>query len=438
MIAAVALGSNLGDRRAHLDFAVTALADLLHDLKRSAYHETDPVGVSGPQPRFLNAAAVGVATALRRDDYILSTHRGHGHLVAKGGSLRGLMAELYGKQTGCSRGKGGSMHLYDADRRFFGGTGIVGAGIPLGLGLGFGCRYQGGDQVCLCAFGDGAVNTGAFHESLNMAALWRVPLVMICENNGFAISVSVEKSVSVPDIAARSQAFGFPGVVVDGNDLVAVYQATLEAVERARRGEGPTLLECKTVRWERHSAISAGRYASREDMKRWQKTDPIPRVRTYLIERLGVPAAEIDTLEQQARQVVEQAVEFALAAARYSWTAERRFTESWRLMPEGTRPLMLEPPPVPEVPTVTFTSGFSSLNPSAIASVKGATVLDPSIRIVPETAPPLPPSPSSSQAAAPRTSATSCNPPPARPVGARSSKATVASYRPPIAPGPII
>jgi pyruvate dehydrogenase E1 component alpha subunit len=260
------------------------------------------------------AISVGAIGALKREDQVLSTYRGHGQILAKGADPKSVMAEILCRQDGCCKGKGGSMHLCDPDIGFLGENAIVAAHIPIaaGVALAHGIRKDG--IVTLCFFGDGASNEGPFYETANMAALWRIPLVMICENNGYAISVPVQKSVSVPDIALRAAAFGFPGVSIDGNDILSVHETTRQAVERARRGEGPTLIECKTVRWERHSAISAGKYASREEMKRWQKTDPIPRFRALLSDREGVPSAELDSIDTAVKRQVDEAVEFALAS----------------------------------------------------------------------------------------------------------------------------
>jgi pyruvate dehydrogenase E1 component alpha subunit len=239
---------------------------------------------------------------------------GAGQILAKGGDPGRVMAEILCRRDGCCGGKGGSMHLCDPEIGFLGTNAIVAAHIPIAAGVALADKLRGNGRVTMCFFGDGASNEGVFYETGNMAALWRVPLVLVCENNGFAISVPVEKSVSVSDIAAKAHAFGIPGVIVDGNDLFEVHEAARQAVARARAGGGPTLLECKTVRWERHSAISAGRYASREEMKRWQKTDPLPRVRRHLLDELGAAATEIDALDQEARRMVDAAVEFALAS----------------------------------------------------------------------------------------------------------------------------
>jgi len=258
------------------------------------------------------AIAVGAIAAVSREDQVLATYRGHGQMLAKGGDPKKIMAEILCRGTGYCKGKGGSMPMCDPEIGFLGTNAIVAAHIPIAAGVALANKIRGNGLVTLCFFGDGASNEGVFYETANMAALWRVPLVMICENNGFAISVPVEKAVSVKDIAVRAQAFGFPGEAVDGNDVLQVYEITRKAVERARRGHGPTLIECKTVRWERHSAISAGKYASREEMKRWQKTDPIPRFRAHLADTVRVSGAQLESIEREAREVGDQAVEFAL------------------------------------------------------------------------------------------------------------------------------
>jgi pyruvate dehydrogenase E1 component alpha subunit len=260
------------------------------------------------------ATAVGAIAACAPSDQVLATYRGHAHILAKGGDPGRVLAEILCRQGGYCKGKGGSMHICDPEVGFLGTNAIVAAHIPIAAGIALADRLRGNGRVTLCFFGDGASNEGVFYETANMAALWKLPLVLVCENNGYAISVPVAKSISVPDIARRADAFGFPGVVVDGNDLAAVHDATRAAVDRARRGDGPTLLECKTVRWERHSAISAGRYGSREEMKRWEKADPLPAARALLAARYGAAESEIRALEAEADRTLEAAVEFALAS----------------------------------------------------------------------------------------------------------------------------
>ncbi|MDP7285632.1 MAG: thiamine pyrophosphate-dependent dehydrogenase E1 component subunit alpha, partial [Dehalococcoidales bacterium] len=195
------------------------------------------------------AVATGAIAHLRKDDYIMSTHRGHGHLVAKGGKMNLMMAELFAKRTGYCLGKGGSMHIADLDIGMLGAAGIVGSGIPIATGAGLSARIRGTDQVTICFFGDGASNIGRFHEGINMASIWKLPVIFLCENNLWAVSVPTSTSLAIQDIADRGVAYGIPGVVVDGQDVMAVYEAVGEAVTRAKKGEGPTLVEAKTYRY---------------------------------------------------------------------------------------------------------------------------------------------------------------------------------------------
>ncbi|GAI94986.1 unnamed protein product, partial [marine sediment metagenome] len=225
------------------------------------------------------AVATGACANLRPDDYITSTHRGHGHLIAKGGSTDRMMAELYGKKTGYNKGKGGSMHIADVEIGILGANGVVGAGIPIAGGAALSAKLRGTDQVTLCFFGDGASNTSRFHEGINLAACLNLPVVYVIENNMYAISVCISDVCKLVNLADRATAYGIPGVTVDGNDVMAVYEAVAEAVARARRGEGPTLVECKTYRWRGHWAGDTQAYVGGEAIEEWMKKDPIPRFR---------------------------------------------------------------------------------------------------------------------------------------------------------------
>jgi TPP-dependent pyruvate/acetoin dehydrogenase alpha subunit len=254
------------------------------------------------------ATAVGVIAALRTSDPVLATYRGHGASIAKGADPKAMMAELLGKATGMNKGKGGSMHLADRSLGFLGSNAIVSGHIPIAGGVALANQLEGNDTVTVCFFGDGASCEGPFYETLNMAALWKLPLVLVVENNGYAISTHVSESISVPDIAMRANGFGLPGVTVDGRDLYAVHAAASEAVARARGGEGATLLEAKTVRWTRHSAVAAG--GSGDD--RWKETDPLPRYQQELERRGILTAAQIAQIEAEARTVIDAAAEFAV------------------------------------------------------------------------------------------------------------------------------
>ncbi len=256
------------------------------------------------------ATPLGVCAALRSDDLVLATYRGHGIALAKGSDPKHIMAELLTRTTGCCQGRGGSMHICDVKNGFLGTNAIVAAHIPIAGGVALSAKLRKTGQVVVCFFGDGASCEGEFYETLNMAALWKVPLVLICENNGFAISVPTKLSQSTPDVADRARGFGIPSITVDGNDLFAVRDATAAAVRRAREGDGPTLIEAKTIRWERHSAFAAGKYASPEEAQRWKTVDPLPRFRNELLS-MGATEEILEAQETAARQVIEEAVEFA-------------------------------------------------------------------------------------------------------------------------------
>ncbi len=257
------------------------------------------------------AVAVGAIAALRPDDYITSTHRGHGHAIAKGQDINAMMAELLGKETGVCRGRGGSMHMADLNLGSLGANGIVSGGMPLAVGAGLSIRLQGQDKVVLCFFGDGAANTGNFHESLNMAAIWGLPVVFLCENNQYAMSMSVRKALPIERIADRAAAYGMPGQTVDGMDVLAVYEVVKEAVERARRGEGPTLIEAITYRYKGHSKSDKQVYRTKEEVQSWMKRDPIPRYRTWLIEHGYLKEEEAQALEARAQATIDQAIAYA-------------------------------------------------------------------------------------------------------------------------------
>lgn len=256
------------------------------------------------------ATAVGAGAALRPTDPLFTTYRGHGHAIARGLSLNVLMAEILCKETGCCHGRGGSMHLCDVSKGYWGSNAIVAAHIPIAAGMALANKLRKNDQVTAVFFGDGATCEGVFYETLNMAVLWNLAIVFVCENNGYAISVPTKKSISVENIAQRADGFGLPGVTVDGNDPIAVFDAMRDALERARSGKGPTLLECKTTRWERHSAISGGKYESPEEAKKWSRVDPIPRFEKEL-EARGTPKAEIELCRGRARRAADDALEFA-------------------------------------------------------------------------------------------------------------------------------
>jgi TPP-dependent pyruvate/acetoin dehydrogenase alpha subunit len=260
------------------------------------------------------AIAVGCAAALEPGDPVFATYRGHGHAIAKGLDLKPLMAEILCRETGCSKGRGGSMHLCDVSREFWGTNAILAAHVPIAAGMALANKKRGNGKVTVVFLGDGATSEGAFLETLHITALWKLPLVIVCENNGYAISVPTHVGKSVEDIAQHAAGFGLAGDVVDGNDPLLVHEAMRRAVERARGGSGGTLLECKTVRWERHSAISAGKYENEEEAMKWKKADPIPRFARRLSGEFGVTAAELEALRAEAQAEADEALAFAKAS----------------------------------------------------------------------------------------------------------------------------
>lgn len=257
------------------------------------------------------ACAVGVLAAAEPGDYVVSTHRGHGHLIAKGADPARLLAEVCGRATGFCRGKGGSQHIAVRELNFLGTNGITGGGLPVATGAALSVKRRRTGQVVLCFFGDGATNQGTFHESLNMAAIWKLPIVYICENNQYAMYTPVSAVTSVADLAVRAVAYGIPGEVVDGMDLLAVRAAARAAIERARAGAGPTLLEAKTYRFAGHSKSDSGKYRSRDEVAAWEARDPLRTWRARLVAE-GVAEAELALLEAAVEAEMEQAVRFAL------------------------------------------------------------------------------------------------------------------------------
>jgi len=260
------------------------------------------------------AVAVGACAALRPDDYITSTHRGHGHCLAKGGDPRRMMAELLGKATGYCKGKGGSMHIADLDLGILGANGIVGGGIGIATGAAYSADLRGSGQVAVCFFGDGASNQGILMEAANMAALWKLPVIYLCEQNQYAQFSPCRPFIAVERIEQKAAAFGLPGVTVDGNDLLAVYEAVSQAAARARRGDGPTLLVAQTYRLEGHTVGDPLTYRPKEEAEAWRspERDPIGRFGRYLTEEAGFSTGELEALRLKAQAEIEAAVAFAL------------------------------------------------------------------------------------------------------------------------------
>jgi 2-oxoisovalerate dehydrogenase E1 component len=257
------------------------------------------------------AVATGVCAHLRPEDVIFSTHRGHGHALAKGVSPRALVAELFGRATGCSRGRGGSMHLFAPEVGLLGTTGIVGPNILQATGAGYTFKLLKTGRVSVGFFGDGAVNNGAFHEGVNLAAIWDLPVIFVCENNLYATEVAFADATRNPDVASRGAAYGLPGVCVDGNDVLAVHAAAGEAVRRARAGEGPTLLECRTYRTRSHAeGMRDAGYRTREEVEAWKARDPLAHLRAQLL-AADPSAAALETIEAEVTAECAEAVEFA-------------------------------------------------------------------------------------------------------------------------------
>ena len=260
------------------------------------------------------AIAAGVCSALSKDDFITSTHRGHGHVIAKGADLKRMMAELFGKKTGYCKGKGGSMHIADMEAGILGANGIAGGGLPIATGAAWSAKWRKTQQVAVCFFGDDASNNGTFHESLNLASIHKLPVVFVCENNLYGISVCQAKHMAITDIAIRATAYDIPGVTVDGNDVIEVNQAAFKAVERARAGEGPTLIECKTYRWRGHhegDPNQGGRYRNSDEIQAWKDKCPIARLAAKMIQNKQINQKGLKEIDLQVSQTIDEAVAFA-------------------------------------------------------------------------------------------------------------------------------
>ncbi|KAB2848513.1 MAG: thiamine pyrophosphate-dependent dehydrogenase E1 component subunit alpha [Hyphomicrobiaceae bacterium] len=257
------------------------------------------------------ASAVGSVMALERQDYILSTHRGHGHSTAKGAKPSLMLAEFFGKESGYCRGRGGSMHIADFEGGNLGANGIVGGGLPIAVGVGISIKARKSGQVCMVFFGDGASNEGAFHEALNMASIWKLPVVFVCENNKYGMSMSIANAMAVVNVADRASAYAMPGVTIDGNDLPIVMQHAREAVARARAGGGPSLVECQTYRLRGHSKSDRNLYRSKEEIQFWRERCPIRRLESELIGLGRLTANELTRIESDAGAEIDAGIEFA-------------------------------------------------------------------------------------------------------------------------------
>jgi len=257
------------------------------------------------------AIAVATISACRPDDYITSTHRGHGHAIAKGHDLKFMYAELFGKATGYCKGRGGSMHITNMAQGNLGANGIVGGGIPIAVGAGMAIKQKKGDQVVLCFFSDGGSNNGVFHESLNLAAVFHLPVLFILENNHYAVSTPIEASALVENLSIRAEGYGIPGITLDGNDAVKIYEAMEEPIRRARKGEGPTLIECKTYRHGGHHINDPGLYMPKDKLEYWKSRDPLIILKDYL-NKAGVKISEIESINQQMEKELDEAIKFGL------------------------------------------------------------------------------------------------------------------------------
>ncbi len=260
------------------------------------------------------AVSAGVCAALHSNDYVLSTHRGKSHYLAKGGDPKALMAELMGKKTGACRGKGGPMHIIDPSVSMLGANGIVGSSLPIACGAALSAKLRGTNQVTVGFFGDGAANCGPCHESMNLAGIWKLPLLLVCENNCYQVTCPTCRHTSVEDISVRAAGYGMPGYTVDGMDVLEVYQTTIQAVQRARRGEGATLIECKTYRYRGHAESDPTRgmtYRDKEEMAAWEAKCPLKRTRSLLLEKGWVTDQTLEEMESACREVIEEAVAFA-------------------------------------------------------------------------------------------------------------------------------
>lgn len=276
---------------------------------------------TGRMPGFIHvyigeeAVAAGVCAQLRKDDYVASTHRGHGHALAKGVTPRAAMAELLGAVDGCSGGRGGTMHLYDPDCGFLGSNGVVPPGILIASGAALGATVRGGDQVAVSFFGDGGSNNGAFHEGINMAATWNLPVVFVCENNMYATEMPFSQATKNTNVASRAAAYGIPGVQVDGNNVLEVLREAGKAIERARRGEGPTLIECLTYRWFGHHEGDPGTsYREKDEIASWKARDPVKRLKTEAIDSGVATEQDFAAIDHEIDDVLEDAAQFALAS----------------------------------------------------------------------------------------------------------------------------
>lgn len=296
------------------------LLDMYHKMLLIRYFETEVMQlfyeghIRGSTHVYLGqeAIAVGACAALEEKDLITSTHRGHGHCIAKGGDPKKMMAEVLGRVTGYCKGKGGSMHIADFSKGILGANGVVGGGIPIAVGAALASQYLNTGQIVLCFFGDGALNQGSFHEAANLAAIWKLPIVFLCENNLYALSTRVDYAFAISDLSQRALAYGFPGISVDGNDVLAVYEVVSQAAQRARKGEGPTLVVANSYRWEGHMVGDPMVYRTKEETEQWKKKDPVKSFEKYLLDKGLLDEKERERMHEETKKIIQEARDFAL------------------------------------------------------------------------------------------------------------------------------
>ena len=310
-----AIQSNVSEEDRRLEFLQTmvrirAFEERVHRM----YLEQQLYGMSPHLSIGEEAMAVGVCGTLRKDDYLLGTHRSHGHIIAKGAKMRPMLAEICGKSSGYCKGRGGTMHIADFSLGIVGANGIVGGGIPIASGVGLSIKYRGTDQVCVCFFGDAASNIGAFHESVNFACAFKLPVIFVCENNMYGFSTAYSKVSATPDVADRALGYKMPGVIVDGMDVMDVYKAAKEAVALARSGGGPTLIEGKTYRYFGHSASDQRPYRTREEEEYWKARSPIIILRKSMMEESLLTEEDFKTMEHAAEAEAEDAANYAISS----------------------------------------------------------------------------------------------------------------------------
>lgn len=263
----------------------------------------------------MEASPIGSIAALEPDDLIVNHHRGHGHTIAKGADITIMMGEFLGKEPGYCRGRGGSMHIVDIAHGNMGATGVVGSGIPIAVGVALALQMKHSSQVLLCFFGDGATNEGAFHESLNLASIWNLPVVFICDNNHYGMSMPYRHSMNIPNISLRASSYGIPGITVDGNSVLAVYQAVKECVERARAGSGPSLVENLTYRWRGHSKSDRNLYRTQQEIEEWMQRCPIKRFKRLLVESEIMSELQVEQIDRESKETIDHAAEEAVQMA---------------------------------------------------------------------------------------------------------------------------